>query len=154
MCPPLSRLDNIYVSLYVCLNFFVYLDPPGSMQSAWILPISCVPLLILQRWLNELEIVWYEGKQNLNWNAILKQIRDDPQGFVDEGGFDMFLGDDGVSGEEGDSDEDDDDEEYAESGSEVSYRKEGRQAQHTRCQCHLFVSKYFGTLNIIFSSVC
>lgn len=75
---------------------------------------------VVQRWLNELEIVWYEGKQNLNWNAILKQIRDDPQGFVDAGGFDMFLGDDGVSGEEGDSDEDDDDEEYAESGSEVS----------------------------------
>lgn len=45
-----------------------------------------------QRWLNELEIVWYEGKQNLHWAAILKEIRQDPKGFVEDGGFDMFLG--------------------------------------------------------------
>lgn len=50
-------------------------------------------VLALQRWLNEVDIVWYESKGNLNWVEILKTIRDDLQEFVKDGGFDMFLSD-------------------------------------------------------------
>ncbi|KFH03669.1 transcriptional elongation factor FACT140 [Toxoplasma gondii VAND] len=100
---------------------FVFQDYTKPVKRIDLVPIEFLDNL--KRWLNELEIVWYEGKQNLNWNAILKQIREDPHGFVEAGGFEMFLGDDSVSGEEGDTDEDDDDEEYAESGSESEYNE-------------------------------
>ncbi|CBZ50043.1 putative transcription elongation factor FACT 140 kDa [Neospora caninum Liverpool] len=100
---------------------FVFQDYTKPVKRIDLVPIEFLDNL--KRWLNELEIVWYEGKQNLNWNAILKQIRDDPHGFVEAGGFEMFLGDDSPSGEEGDTDEDDDDEEYAESGSESEYNE-------------------------------
>ncbi|PFH33812.1 putative transcriptional elongation factor [Besnoitia besnoiti] len=106
---------------------FVFQDYTKPVKRIDLVPIEFLDNL--KRWLNELEIVWYEGKQNLNWNAILKQIRDDPHGFVEAGGFEMFLGDDSPSGEEGDTDEDDDDEEYAESESESEYEGSGEEQE-------------------------
>ncbi|KAL8270587.1 hypothetical protein Esti_005486 [Eimeria stiedai] len=94
---------------------FVFQDYSKPVKRIDLIPIEYLDNL--KRWLNELEIVWYEGKQNLNWSAILKEIRDDPRGFVEDGGFDMFLGDVNGSEEEGEESEDDDDEEYAEQSS-------------------------------------
>ncbi|CDJ57688.1 transcription elongation factor FACT 140 kDa, putative [Eimeria maxima] len=104
---------------------FVFQDYNKPVKRIDLIPIEYLDNL--KRWLNELEIVWYEGKQNLNWAAILKEIRDDPRGFVEDGGFDMFLGDNG-SDEEGDDSEDDDDEEYAEQSSsddDKEYNEDG-----------------------------
>ncbi|OEH79253.1 transcription elongation factor fact 140 [Cyclospora cayetanensis] len=94
---------------------FVFQDYNKPVKHIDLIPIDYLDNL--KRWLNELEIVWYEGKQNLNWSAILKEIRDDPRGFVEDGGFDMFLGDGDESDQEGEESEDDDDEEYAEQSS-------------------------------------
>lgn len=65
--------------------------------------------------MNEIDVAWYESKGNLNWAEVLKTIRDDVEGFVGDGGFEIFL-EDGPNaeqpGEESESDEDD--EEYKE----------------------------------------
>ncbi|ORM40740.1 FACT complex subunit SPT16 [Babesia sp. Xinjiang] len=63
---------------------------------------------ILKSWLNELDMVWYEGKNNLQWTNILKTILEDVDAFVENGAFDGFLGE-----SEGDEESiDDEDEEY------------------------------------------
>ncbi|KAK6590511.1 CDC68 like aminopeptidase family chromatinic (possible inactive enzyme) [Cryptosporidium xiaoi] len=70
---------------------------------------------LIKRWLNEMEIVYYEGRQNLNWNAVLKTILGDIDDFVENGGFNGFLGEESEDGEDGsDEDDDDEDEEYSE----------------------------------------
>eukprot|EP01071_Lankesteria_metandrocarpae_P014084 Lankesteria_metandrocarpae@DN8085_c0_g1_i1.p1 len=48
----------------------------------------------IKKWLNEMSMVWYEVKSNLNWDAILKTVRADISSFVADGAFDGFLGDD------------------------------------------------------------
>ncbi|KAK1442684.1 fact complex subunit spt16 [Babesia gibsoni] len=63
---------------------------------------------VLKSWLNELDIVWYEGKNNLQWTNILKTILEDVEAFVENGAFDGFLGE--SEGEE--ESVDDEDEEY------------------------------------------
>ncbi|CEM04056.1 unnamed protein product [Vitrella brassicaformis CCMP3155] len=89
----LKNFDMVFV-------FEDYAKAPKKIDS-----IPTENLDTLKKWLNELDIVWYEGKQNLNWPNILKTIKDDVEGFVEQGGFDYFLG------EEDESEEDDDDEE-------------------------------------------
>ncbi|KAH8741621.1 CDC68 like aminopeptidase family chromatinic protein [Cryptosporidium ryanae] len=77
------------------------------------IPIEYLDLI--KRWLNEMEIVYYEGRQNLNWNAVLKTILGDIDDFVQNGGFNGFLGEESEEGEDGsDDDDDDEDEEYSE----------------------------------------
>ncbi|GBE61665.1 transcriptional elongation factor FACT140, putative [Babesia ovata] len=62
----------------------------------------------LKSWLNELDMVWYEGKNNLQWTNILRTILEDVDAFVENGAFDGFLGE-----SEGDDESvDDEDEEY------------------------------------------
>ena len=61
--------------------------------------------LILQEWLNSVDIKYTEGVQSLNWGKIMKTIIDDPEGFFESGGW-SFL--DPNSGSEGEGDEDDD----------------------------------------------
>lgn len=75
-----------------------------------------------------MDIPWYEGKRNLAWPAILKTIRNDIAAFLDDDGFESFLGDgplekkkkeseeEGGGGSEVDeeSSDDDEDEEYQE----------------------------------------
>ncbi|GFE54587.1 transcriptional elongation factor FACT140, putative [Babesia ovis] len=63
---------------------------------------------ILKSWLNELDMVWYEGKNNLQWTNILKTILEDVDAFVENNAFDGFLGE--SEGEE--ESLDDEDEEY------------------------------------------
>ncbi len=44
----------------------------------------------IKEWLNSVNIKYYESKMNLNWKPILKTILDDPQKFVEEGGWDFL----------------------------------------------------------------
>eukprot|EP01054_Gregarina_sp_Poly1_P002576 Gregarina_sp_Poly_1__2575@NODE_169_length_12074_cov_67_888981_g150_i0_p2_GENE_NODE_169_length_12074_cov_67_888981_g150_i0NODE_169_length_12074_cov_67_888981_g150_i0_p2_ORF_typecomplete_len1109_score224_10SPT16/PF08644_11/1_4e41Rtt106/PF08512_12/1_1e04Rtt106/PF08512_12/4_9e03Rtt106/PF08512_12/1_7e15FACTSpt16_Nlob/PF14826_6/1_3e13Peptidase_M24/PF00557_24/2_7e05Spore_coat_CotO/PF14153_6/2_2e02Spore_coat_CotO/PF14153_6/0_015BSP_II/PF05432_11/2_4e02BSP_II/PF05432_11/0_035Mucin/PF01456_17/36Mucin/PF01 len=94
-----------------------------------VITVNTIPvetLDMLKSWLNDMDIVWYEGKNNLTWAAILKAVRGDITNFVEEGGFSNFLGEDSDTGrkkgdagsdEEDDSSEEDEDEEYQESSS-------------------------------------
>ena len=67
--------------------------------------IDAIPidkLETIKEWLNSIKIKYYESKMNLVWKPILKTIIEDPQDFVDNGGWN-FLD------MEGDDDDDDDD---------------------------------------------
>ncbi|KAJ1613502.1 CDC68 like aminopeptidase [Cryptosporidium canis] len=93
---------------------FVPKDYSKPVKRVDSIPIEYLDLI--KRWLNEMEIVYYEGRQNLNWNAVLKTILSDIEDFVQNGGFNGFLGEDSEEGEDGsDDDDDDEDEEYSES---------------------------------------
>ncbi|KAK9171452.1 FACT complex subunit (SPT16/CDC68) family protein [Cryptosporidium meleagridis] len=93
---------------------FVTKDYTKPVKRVDSIPIEYLDLI--KRWLNEMEIVYYEGRQNLNWNAVLKTILSDIEDFVQNGGFNGFLGEDSDDEEGGSEDEDEDeDEEYSES---------------------------------------
>eukprot|EP00922_Rhytidocystis_sp_ex-Travisia-forbesii_P045610 GHVS01068054.1.p1 GENE.GHVS01068054.1~~GHVS01068054.1.p1 ORF type:complete len:908 (+),score=157.09 GHVS01068054.1:521-3244(+) len=119
---------------------FVFQDYAKPVRTVNTIPTEYLDNL--KRWLNELDIVWYENKQNLNWNVVMKTIREDVEGFVSMGGFEDMLGDGTVKFGDGeseptaasvsattgrvdddDSDDDEEDEEYEEevdSGDEES----------------------------------
>eukprot|EP00919_Chromeraceae_sp_WS-2016_P046251 GHVR01109916.1.p1 GENE.GHVR01109916.1~~GHVR01109916.1.p1 ORF type:complete len:1116 (-),score=308.40 GHVR01109916.1:287-3634(-) len=96
---------------------FVFKDWHKPVKSICSIPTESLDTL--KKYFNELELVWYEGKQNLNWTNIMKTILGDAQDFVNNGAFEMFLGDDE---QVHDDDEDEDEEDYKESveGSESS----------------------------------
>lgn len=65
--------------------------------------IDTVPsqsLETIKDWLTSIEMKYYESKVNLNWKNILKSIKEDPEGFVESGGWNFLDGD------QTDSDED------------------------------------------------
>eukprot|EP00375_Theileria_parva_P001275 XP_763946.1 transcriptional regulator [Theileria parva strain Muguga] len=88
---------------------FVNKDYSKPIKRVDLVPIEYLDTI--KRWLNELDIVWYEGKNNLQWTNILKTILEDTEAFVESGGFDGFLGE-GDDEEETGEEEDDEDEEY------------------------------------------
>ncbi|AFZ81168.1 transcriptional regulator, putative [Theileria equi strain WA] len=86
---------------------FVNKDYSKPVKRVDLIPVEYLD--VIKRWLNELEIVWYEGKNNLQWVNILKTILEDAEAFVENGGFEGFLGEDD---EEEESVDDETDEEY------------------------------------------
>ncbi|KAF8818763.1 transcriptional elongation factor [Cardiosporidium cionae] len=93
---------------------FLFKDYTKPVKKIDLVPVT--HLDNLKRWLNELEIVWYEGKNNLQWGNILKTIIEDKESFFEQGGFEGFLGDE--SEEEEDVDDEDEEEDDSYSGSE------------------------------------
>ncbi|XP_010424621.1 PREDICTED: FACT complex subunit SPT16-like [Camelina sativa] len=74
-----------------------------------VLRVDSVPTSSLEgikEWLDTTDIKYYESKLNLNWRQILKTITDDPQSFIDDGGWE-FLNLDGSDSESGGSEESD-----------------------------------------------
>lgn len=74
-----------------------------------VMRIDSIPISSLdgiKEWLDTTDIKYYESKLNLNWRPILKTIIDDPQKFIDEGGWE-FLNLEG-SDSESDNTEDSD----------------------------------------------
>lgn len=49
--------------------------------------VSCP---FIQDWLTSIEMKFFESKVNLNWKNILKSIKEDPEGFIEQGGW-SFL---------------------------------------------------------------
>ena len=61
--------------------------------------ITCIPaesLEMIKDWLNEVNLLYSEGTVNLNWTNLLTEIREDPEGFLDQRGW-GFLQDDSDS---------------------------------------------------------
>ncbi|EFN58683.1 hypothetical protein CHLNCDRAFT_140286 [Chlorella variabilis] len=58
-------------------------------------------------WLTSIEIKYYESKVNLNWKNILKSIKEDPEGFIEDGGWSFLDAEQSDSEEEGDEEESD-----------------------------------------------
>ncbi|KAI3448450.1 hypothetical protein Pfo_005115 [Paulownia fortunei] len=44
----------------------------------------------IKEWLDTTDIKYYESRLNLNWRPILKTITDDPQKFIEEGGWEFL----------------------------------------------------------------
>ncbi|XP_050231916.1 FACT complex subunit SPT16 [Mercurialis annua] len=58
-----------------------------------VLRIDSIPSTALdgiKEWLDTTDIKYYESKLNLNWRQILKTITDDPQSFIDDGGWEFL----------------------------------------------------------------
>lgn len=70
----------------------------------------------IKQWLGTLDIKYYEGKSNLNWKPLLKQIKEDPDEWLESGGWEFLNNelDDDEEGEEGAESESD----FEPSGSE------------------------------------
>ena len=52
--------------------------------------ISCIPsenLEGIKDWLNELNLIYSEGAVNLNWTNVLTEIRENPEGFLEQNGW-------------------------------------------------------------------
>ncbi|KAL2513935.1 FACT complex subunit SPT16 [Forsythia ovata] len=44
----------------------------------------------IKEWLDTTDIKYYESRLNMNWPAVLKTITDDPQAFIDNGGWEFL----------------------------------------------------------------
>ncbi|KAL2602985.1 hypothetical protein R1flu_013130 [Riccia fluitans] len=44
----------------------------------------------IKEWLNSINIKYYESRMNLNWRPILKTILDDPEKFIEDGGWEFL----------------------------------------------------------------
>ncbi|BGP58600.1 hypothetical protein JCM8202_002361 [Rhodotorula sphaerocarpa] len=88
--------------------------------------INTIPMNQLdtvKEWLDSVDIPFSEGPVNLNWQAIMKTVNDDPYEFFKEGGWTFLQGDDDEPGSSDESEEgsefaasdvdDDDDEDSA-----------------------------------------
>ncbi|KAF3657988.1 FACT complex subunit SPT16 [Capsicum annuum] len=74
-----------------------------------VMRIDSIPVSALdgiKEWLDTTDIKYYESKMNLNWREVLKTITDDPQRFIEEGGWE-FLNIDASDSESGESEESD-----------------------------------------------
>lgn len=61
-----------------------------------VIKIGSIPtkfLSTIQSYLNESEILYYVGPVNLQWNNLLKKIKEDLQGFYEMGSWEAMLGD-------------------------------------------------------------
>lgn len=89
--------------------------------------VSSIPaqqLDAIKEWLNSCDIVYTEGIQSLNWSKIMKTVAEDPEGFIELGGWNFLAPDseeeERAAEEGGGSSEDDD--EYR---PEMEYSSEG-----------------------------
>ncbi|KAI4378079.1 hypothetical protein MLD38_015615 [Melastoma candidum] len=58
-----------------------------------VLRIDSIPSTSLdgiKEWLDTTDIKYYESRLNLNWRQILKTITDDPQSFINDGGWEFL----------------------------------------------------------------
>lgn len=88
--------------------------------------IDAIPMTSLdtiREWLGSIDIKFYECKTNLNWKQVLKSIVDDPEGFVEAGGW-SFLDMEASDDEDGEGDSEDGDEEFAPSDSDEEEEEE------------------------------
>ncbi|KAJ8447120.1 hypothetical protein Cgig2_022849 [Carnegiea gigantea] len=67
--------------------------------------IPTASLESIKEWLDTTDIKYYESRLNLHWRAILKTITDDPQKFIEDGGWEFLNMD--ASDSESDSQESD-----------------------------------------------
>lgn len=63
---------------------------------------------IVKNWLNSQNIMYFESTKSFSWGNILKTIRQDIPAFVEDGGWNIILGE----SDDEDEDEDPDDESF------------------------------------------
>lgn len=93
---------------------FVFKDYKRKVEHVNAIPMTSLDSV--KDWLNSCDIKYTEGIQSLNWAKIMKTINEDPEAFIENGGW-SFLDPDS-SGDEGGDSEDEVESEYAPSGSD------------------------------------
>ncbi|KAL7754343.1 FACT complex subunit spt16 [Sorochytrium milnesiophthora] len=83
-----AHLERIQFGLKNFDLVFVFKD--FSRQPIQIGTIPMQQLDAVKDWLDQMDVSYTEGPVNLNWNAIMKTINDDPAAFFEEGGW-SFL---------------------------------------------------------------
>lgn len=66
-----------------------------------VLRINAIPVKYLEtikNWLDQMDILFSNGPNNLNWKNLMKRIREDPENFIEEGCW-GFLADSSVDEE-------------------------------------------------------
>ena len=126
----IEEIDIVYFERvsFGLRNFdMVFVFKDYSRAPARVSSIPTDALVPIKQWLGELEITWYEGPTNMNWNNVLKEVLKDKVAFVEAGGWEGWFGEP----EEGESDDDDDDDsEYEdEDDEEEEDEEEGEEAQ-------------------------
>lgn len=88
---------------------FVFKDYKRKVEHVNAIPMTSLDSV--KDWLNSCDIKYTEGIQSLNWAKIMKTINDDPEAFIENGGW-SFL-DPESSGSEKDDSEGDPESDYA-----------------------------------------
>ncbi|KNC36435.1 transcriptional regulator [Plasmodium falciparum RAJ116] len=113
----IASLERVHHGLRNFDMIFVFKDYTKPVKRIDVIPTEYIDTI--KKWLTTIDIVYYEGKNNLQWGNILKTILSDIDSFVNSKGFDGFLGEDDDEEEETADDEDEDDE-YEVDESELS----------------------------------
>ncbi|XP_078365662.1 FACT complex subunit SPT16-like isoform X1 [Oculina patagonica] len=93
---------------------FVFKDYKRKVEHVNAIPMTSLDSV--KDWLNSCDIKYTEGIQSLNWAKIMKTINEDPEAFIENGGW-SFLDPDSSGDEDGGS-EDEAESDYAPTGSE------------------------------------
>ncbi|KAK2556910.1 FACT complex subunit SPT16 [Acropora cervicornis] len=81
---------------------FVFKDYKRKVEHVNAIPMTSLDSV--KDWLNSCDIKYTEGIQSLNWAKIMKTINEDPEEFIENGGW-GFLDPDSSGGEDEDSDD-------------------------------------------------
>jgi len=82
----------------------VFKDLNRQPQRITTIPMEC--LETIKHWLDTVDILYSEGPMNLKWQNIIDKIKNDPEGFIKEGGWDFLhesVGDEESDVNDGDS---------------------------------------------------
>jgi nucleosome binding factor SPN SPT16 subunit len=98
-------LDEVEVAYFERIQFglrnfdltFVFKNYDRPVVRISAIPVEC--LEEVKNWLNQMDILYSEGTLNLNWAMVMNQIKQDVEGFVDDGGWAVILFDDEVDQE-------------------------------------------------------
>ena len=121
----LVNLERVGFNLRNFDMIFIWKDL--SRDVARIDTIQSQSLETIKDWMTSIEMKFYESKVNLNWKNILKSIKEDPEGFVESGGWNFLDADQSDSDDEDGEEESDfapSDEEEAEAESDEASSKE------------------------------
>ncbi|XP_009629185.1 FACT complex subunit SPT16-like [Nicotiana tabacum] len=97
------NLERVGFGQKNCDMAIVFKDFKRDVMRIDSIPISSLDGI--KEWLDTTDIKYYESKVNLNWRQVLKTITDEPQRFIDDGGWE-FLNLEGTDSSSGDSESD------------------------------------------------
>ncbi|CAH8611311.1 unnamed protein product [Schistosoma haematobium] len=109
-------LERVSLSIRTFDMVFVFKD--YHKKPAMINSIPSTALELVKEWLLSCDIFYAEASKSLNWPKLMKTILDDPEGFVEQGGWSFISPDE--DDDEDEEDTEDEDENYAPSESELS----------------------------------
>lgn len=90
-------LDEVEVAYFERIQFglrnfdltFVFKNYERPVVRISAIPVEC--LEEVKNWLNQMDILYSEGTLNLNWGMVMNQIKQDVEGFVEDGGWAVIL---------------------------------------------------------------